>query len=325
MRRRALLAGLGLGALALGPAAAVAAPAWPERPVRLVVPYPAGGPVDFIARVIQPRLQELWGQPVIVDNIGGGSGMIGSATVARARPDGYTLLLAGIQTHAMNAAVMRRMPYDPLKDFTPVAQLTRVNWMLVANPSAGIKTPAQLVAAIRAKPGGYTYASSGNGSAAHLTFAMLLGELGLNTVHVPYKGSAQAIQDVIAGQVQFGMADRQLLAPYIGAGKLVPIAMTGSARAATLPQVPTLAETIAPGFDMQPWQGIYGPAGMDPALAQRIAAGFAKALTDPAVSARLGTAGIDVAVSAPAEFLAFTRAEHERWIRVAHDAHVTPE
>ena len=325
MKLKVFAARLCLAALAFGPFAPAMAQAFPDKPVRLIVPYPAGGSVDFVARVMQAQLQEVWRQPVIVDNRGGASGMIGSAAVAKAVPDGYTLLLGNVQTHAMNAGVIKSMPYDLTKDFTPITQTTRANWVLVANPSLNIRTPAELVAAVRAKPDTYTYASSGNGSAAHLAFSLLSSELGLKTVHVPYKGIAQGISDVLGGQVNFVMGDQSTLIPHIQSGKLVAIAMTGNARSQLLPQLPTLAETIAPGFDVQAWQGIWGPPGMDPVVVQSIAAAFTKALGNPAATERLKSSGVDTAPMPPAQFQAFTRAEYERWTGAARKANIVPE
>jgi tripartite-type tricarboxylate transporter receptor subunit TctC len=298
------------------------AQAFPDRPVRLVVPYPAGGPVDFIARSIQPELAKVWGQPVVIDNIGGGSGMIGGVAVSRSKPDGYTLLIGGVQTHAMNAGVIRTMPYHPLKDFTPIIQTTSVPWLIVANTSLGIRTPEEMIAAIRAKPGHFSYASSGIGSAAHLTFASLLNQVGAKALHVPYKGTAQAIQDVIGGQVHFGMADENTVMPHIRAGSLVAIASAGKERLADSPNLPTLGEKALPGFEMQPWHVIYGPANMDPELVKTIAGGIRKALEAPGLKERLKGAGVQVTPAQPEPMV--TR-EYERWVRAARDANVVPE
>lgn len=295
---------------------------FPDKPIRLVVPYPAGGPVDFIARSIQPELAKVWGKPVVIDNIGGGSGMIGGVAVSRARPDGYTLLIGGVQTHAMNAGVIREMPYHPLKDFTPIIQTTSVPWVIVANTSLGIKTPEEMIAAMRAKPGHYTYASSGMGSAAHLTFATLFKQLDANALHVPYKGTAQAIQDVIAGQVHFGMADENTVMPHIRSGKLVAIASAGKERLADSPNLPTLGEKAVPGFVMQPWHVIYGPSKMDPELVKTVAAGINKALEAPGLKEKLKGAGVIVT---PAQPEPMVTQEYERWVRAAREANVVPE
>lgn len=298
---------------------------YPNKPVHIIVPYPPGGSVDFVARLLAPALQELWGQPVIIENRGGASGMIGSSAVAKAKPDGYTLLLGGVQTHAMNPGVLKSMPYDPLKDFTPIIQTTRANWILAANPNTGIRTPADLVATARAQPDRLTYASSGNGSAAHLAFSLLASELGVRIVHVPYKGIAQGIADTLAGQVSLVMGDQSTLLQHIRAGKLVAVAMTGNARSVLLPNVPTLAETIFPGFDVQAWQGIWGPPGMDPELAGSINAAFAKAMSNPTTTERLKASGVDVAGGSVSQFGNFTKVEFDRWTSAAKKANIVPE
>ncbi len=326
-RRKALRALLGILATSsiVLPASAQPASRYPDRPVHIIAPYPAGGSVDFVARVLQVPLQDVLGQPVVIENRGGASGMIGSSAVAKAKPDGYTLLLGGVQTHAMNAAVIKTMLYDPVRDFTPIIETTRANWILAANPSTGIRTPAELVAAARAKPDGLTYASSGNGSAAHLAFSLLTSELGIRITHVPYKGIAQGITDALAGHVNLVMGDQSTLLQHVKSGRLVAVAMTGNARSPLLPNVPTIAETIVPGFDVQAWQGIWGPAGMDPQTTAAINAAFQKALRDPPTVERLKTSGVDVAGGSVSQFEKFTQAELKRWIAAASKANVSPQ
>lgn len=313
-----------LACFGIAPVAATAAD-FPDRPVRLIVPYPTGGSVDFIARLVAMQLSEVWGQTVVVDNRGGASGMIGSSAVAKAKPDGYTLLLGGVQTHAMNSGVIKSMLYDPIKDFTPISQTTRANWVLVASPKRNVKTPAELIALIRAQPGKITFGSSGNGSAAHLAFAMLSSELGIQVVHVPYKGIGQAITDVLSGQVDLVMGDQSTLIPHIAAGKLIPIAMTGNVRSSLLPGVPTLAETISPGFDVQAWQGIWGPPGMDPALVQTINAGIMKSLSSPSLVEKMKASGVDSTPTPVLQFDKFTKSEFDRWTGAARKANISPE
>lgn len=319
-KRFVSLALLCAGAMMAAPA--VMAQPFPQKMVRLVVPYPAGGPVDFIARSIQPELSKVWGQPVVIDNIPGGSGMIGGVTVSRAKPDGYTLLMGGVQTHAMNAGVIRNMPYHPLKDFTPILQTTSVPWVIVANTALGIRTPEEMVAALRAKPGFYSYASSGLGSAAHLTFASLLKQVNAQALHVPYKGTAQAIQDVIGGQVHFGMADENTVTPHIRAGTLAMIASVGKERLAEYPKLPTLGEKALIGFEMQPWHVIYGPPKMAPELVKAMAADIRKALDSPGLKEKLKAAGV---LLSPAQPEPMVNQEYERWVRAAREAHVVPE
>ena len=322
MKLKRFLLPLMLAALSGLSSPSTLAQSFPNKPVRLVVPYPAGGPVDFIARSLQPGLAKIWGQPVVIDNVGGGSGMIGGVAVSRSKPDGYTLLIGGVQTHAMNAGVIRNMPYHPLKDFTPILQVTSVPWVIVANTSLGIRTPEDMIAAVRAKPDHYSYASSGIGSAAHLTFASLLNQAGAKAVHVPYKGTAQAIFDVIGGQVSFGMADEHSVVQHIRSGSLTAIASAGKERLTDFPNLPTLGEKALPGFEMQPWHVIYGPPDMDPDLVKTIAAGIAQALETPGLKDKLKGAGVLVT---PAHPQAMVTREYERWVRAAREANVVPE
>jgi tripartite-type tricarboxylate transporter receptor subunit TctC len=314
-----------LGAALALSAACAGAQDFPTRPVRLIVPYPPAGSVDFVARTLQVKLQELWRQPVIVDNRAGASGMIGSEAVAKAAPDGYTLLLGGVQTHAMNVGVIRKMPYDPIRDFTSITQTTRANWILAAHPSTGVKTPAELVATIRAQPDRFSYASSGVGSAAHLAFSTLAAELNLKVIHIPYKGIGPGITDTVSGRVSLVMGDLSTLLPHVKGGRLTAIAMTGAVRSPLIPELPTIAETLIAGFDVQAWQGIYAPAGMNPELARQINAVLVRALNAPDTVERLRAAGVDVVGTGVEEFTEFAKREVTRWVGAAKKANVEPE
>jgi tripartite-type tricarboxylate transporter receptor subunit TctC len=313
-----------IGVLALS-AGCAGAQEYPNRPVRIVVPYPPAGSVDFVARSLQAKLQEIWRQAVIVENRAGASGTIGSDLVAKAAPDGYTLLLGGTQTHAMNVGMIRNMPYDPVRDFTPITQTTRADWILAAHPSTGVATPADLVAAIRAQPGKFSYASSGVGSAAHLAFSMLAAELGMNLIHVPYKGIAPGVTDTVSGRVSFIMGDQSTLLPHVRGGRLKAIAMTGGVRSTAIPELPTLAETVSPGFDIQAWQGIWGPPGMSAALARSINAAIVATLRAQETTARLRAAGVEPVGSGVDEFAEFVKREVVRWVAAAKKANVEPE
>lgn len=324
-RRRYAAAALGFAAAVIVTANPVRANSYPDKPITLIVPYPAGGSMDFAARALQPQLQEVFRQPVIIDNRGGASGMIGSSAAAKAKPDGYTIILGNVQTHAMNSAVIKNMLYDPVKDFTPIIQTTRSNWLLAANPNTGIRTPADFVKIVREQPDRLTYASSGNGSTAHLAFSLLASELGLRLTHIPYKGVAQGISDTLSGHVNLVMGDQSTLMEHVKSGKLIAVAMTGKDRSTLLPDVPTIAETIVPGFDVQSWHGIWGPAGMDAATTKTINGALQKVLAHPATAERLRAAGVDPAGGSVEDFAKFSKAEVERWIGVARKANVTPE
>jgi len=298
---------------------------FPTKPVRIVVPYTAAGPVDFVARTLQPRLQELWGQTVLIDNRPGASAMLGSEQVSKAPPDGYTLLLGSVQTHAMNVATIRKMLYDPDRDFTPITQTSRANWMIAATPALGARTPREWVDAIKAQPGRLSYGSSGVGGLSHLAFEMLAAELGMRAIHVPYKGTGPAVTDVLSGTLHMVMGDQSTILPHVRAGKIVPIAMTGNVRSPLLPDVPTIAETLMPGFDAQAWQGIWGPPGMAPDLARKIGADIVAAVQSPGVADRLRAAGSEPVGTTPDAFAGFVRREIERWTGAGRKAGIQPE
>jgi tripartite-type tricarboxylate transporter receptor subunit TctC len=302
----------------------VTAQQFPSRPVRLVVAYPPGGPADFTARLVAAGLQGQWNQPVIVDNKPGASAMIGADLVARAAPDGYTLLLGTIQSHAMNAGSIRKMLYDPVRDFTPISQATRAVWVLAANPNLKAASLKDLVALAKARPGELNYGSSGIGSVSHLAFEMFAAPLGLKMTHVPYKGTAQAVSDVIDGRVQLVIGDQPTLMPHLKSGRLAAVAVTGATRSALLPQVPSVSEVV-PGFDVQPWQGLFGAAGMPAELARRISADLAAALREPQLRGKLAESGVEAAASTPEEFAAHVKRELARWTEAAKSAGIQPE
>ncbi len=322
MKFLAIFSVLALSSTLVGP---LGAQSFPTRPVRIVVPYTTGGPVDFVGRTIQQKLQEAWGQSMIFDNRPGASAMIGSSLVARADPDGYTLLIGGVQTHAMNVATVKQMMYDPVRDFTAISQLTGTSWVLVTHPSLRVKTPRELADLLKKQPGHYSYASAGIGGVAHLGFEMLSSALELKLVHVPYKGTSQAVSDVVAGQVPMMMGDQATLLPHIKSGRLVAIAVTGDKRSPLVPEVPTIAETLVPGFNVQSWQGLWGPAGMDRALAKRINDDFTKVLRMPDIAARLRASGYEPIASSMPQFDGFIQEEISRWTSAAKAAGIKPE
>jgi tripartite-type tricarboxylate transporter receptor subunit TctC len=306
-------------------ASPVAARDFPVKPVRLVIPYTAGGPVDIVGRALQTKLQEIWGQQMIIDNRPGASAMIGSEFVAKAAPDGYTLLLAGIQTHAMNVATVKKMLYDPVRDFTPIVETTRSNWIVAANASMNVKTVQELVAKLKAEPDRYSYGSSGVGGLSHLAFEMLKAEIGIRAIHVPYKGTSQAVTDMVGGQIQMVMGDHASLIPHARAGKIVLLAMTGNVRSRLIPDVPTLSETIAPGFNVQTWQGVFGPPGMSADLVRLINADVVKALAAPEINERLRTSGYEPVGSTVEAFTTLIPREVQRWSQVGKSAGIQPE
>ncbi|KAA0182641.1 tripartite tricarboxylate transporter substrate binding protein [Cupriavidus gilardii] len=269
IRRRTFLASAALLALPTWAQASAAASNWPSRPIRLVVPGPAGAGMDIFARVIAAKLHEALRQPVIVDNKPGANSLIGTDTVAKAAPDGYTLLLAPSSAIAINPIIQPKMPYDTLKDLMPVAQVGAAGILLVANPSTGLKTLADLVRYAKTNPDKLVYGSWGNGSTGHLAMEGIKAHYGLTMQHIPFKGSAQLVTDLLANNIPLGFTDIASPVPHIRSGKLVALGTTGSARGPALPDVPTLAEQ-GYRFDKEGWYGVFAPAGTPPEIAERL-------------------------------------------------------
>ncbi len=306
--RRGILA---MGGMALA-APALAQDAWPARPLRIVVPFAAGGGADAVARALAQKLQETLGQQVVVDNRPGGAGNIGTEAVARATPDGYTLLLTG-PSHVINAYLFRTLPFDPVRGFLPVSLLTSAPYVLVAAPNLAQRDLAALFAAARSAPGSISYGSAGNGTAGHLAMEMIKAAAGIDLVHVPYRGSPALLTDLMAGRVAVAFDNIISSSGAIAAGQLRAMAVSGARRAPALPEVPTVAEAALPGFEVTVWQGLLLPAGADPAIAARLAAACAAAMAAPEVRARMDTLGVEAIGGDPAGFASFLAAEHERW------------
>lgn len=293
------------------------AQAWPSKPVRLVVSYPPGGTVDAVARIVAPKLSAKLGQPVVIDNRGGAGGAIGGDLVAKSAPDGYTVLLDA-SNHAQNPA-LRKMPFDTLRELAPVSLLVKVPNVLVVNPSAPMKSVADLIAQAKARPGGINYASSGNGSAQHLAGELFASMAGVQMTHVAYKGGGPALTDVMSGHVPVFFASLASSMPFIKDGKLRPLAVTGKAHAPALPQLPTVAEAGLPGYEVYEWNAVFVPAGTPAPVAERLSKEFAAALKDPEVCSRLEALGAEVIGSSPAELDSFRRAEIAKWTKLAKD------
>ena len=306
--------------------AAAQAQAWPERPVRLVVPFPAGGATDLVARVIAQRLSKDIGQQVIVDNKAGAGGTIGSAEAAKASADGYTLLLTTSSTHAISPHLMPRLPYDPIKDFTPVAHLADAASVLLVTPSLPVKTVAELIAYAKTHPGQLNYASSGNGTIVHLTTEAFKAQAGVFITHVPYKGTALAIPDVIAGSVQVLIDAIPSGMPHVKSGRLRALAVTGDKRSALAPELPTVAEAGLPGFSSVTWFGLYAPRGMKAELVLRVHDAFEKAARAPDVVESLARLGVEPApIGSPAQFAAMVSADSQHWARIIRERKITLE
>jgi tripartite-type tricarboxylate transporter receptor subunit TctC len=308
LRRRALapvLAGL-------LPLPSLAQEAWPARPVRVVVPFAAGGGADLVARAVSQRLSEQTGRQFVVDNRPGGAGNIGTEAVAQAAADGHTLLVTG-PSHVINAHLFRQLPFDPLRGFAPVSLLTSAPYVLVADPALPLRNLGDLIAMAKARPGGLSYGSAGNGTAGHLGMELLKAETGIDMVHVPYRGSPPLLTDLMAGRVAVGFDNVLSSAPGIAGGQLRALAVSGDRRAPALPDVPTVAESGLPGFDVKVWQGALFPAGTDPAIVARCAAECGRALRAPELQARMRDLGVEAIGSDAAAFAALLEADNRRW------------
>ena len=296
--------------------AAAGAQAFPTRPIRIVVPFAPGGATDLIARVVGQKLTESMGQAVVVDNRPGASGMIGADAVAKAAPDGYTLLMASTAEVAINPSLYPRMAYDPDKDLVPVTLAGITPLILVVNPASPFKSVADIVAEARAHPGRVSFASAGNGSVQHLSGELLKVLTSTDMVHVPYKGAAPALTDVLSGQVTMFFSGMPPAMPHVKSGKLRALAVTTPKRSPAAPDVPTMAEAGTAGFDISNWFGLLAPAGTPPDVLERLNAEVVKALAEPAVKARLAEQGAEAVGDTRAQFAAFIQSEKAKYARL---------
>jgi tripartite-type tricarboxylate transporter receptor subunit TctC len=309
-----------LVALLLAGSMPAAAQQWPNRAVRLVVPYPPGGSADILARAFGQKLTELGGQPWIIENRAGAGTAIGTLAVAQSAPDGQTFLMGTVSSHAINPTLNRKIGYDPVRDFTPVAPLASIPFALLVHPALPVRNLGELIALARSKPGTLTYSSAGSGTSNHLAGALLDVTAGIQTVHVPYKGSAPALADLLSGQVNM-MFDLVLTAsPQVRSGTVRALAVSGHERSANLPGVPTFAEAGLPGYEVSAWFGVFGPAGLPPAIVARLAELIAQARSAPDVRERLASQGADPMSGSPTDFARLVRSELDRWGRVVQAA-----
>ena len=288
---------------------------YPNRPIKVVVPFSPGGAVDGPMRAIAQELGKRLNQQVIIDNKPGAGATIGSEMVAKAAPDGYTLLLAS-QTNAISATLYSKLSFNPIDDFVAISLLGREPGVLVVHPALPVKSVAELVAHAKQRPGQLNYASSGNGSGQHLFMAMFASMAGINLVHVPYRGSGQATTDLLGGTVPMAFPGTAGMVAHIKAGKLRPLATSGVTRSPQLPDVPTLAESGLAGYSAYVWMGLLAPKGTPPAIIERLHRELKASLTAPEVKAFFNEAGVEIVGSTPAEFDAYFRGERDRWARV---------
>jgi tripartite-type tricarboxylate transporter receptor subunit TctC len=318
-RRRTLQS---LAAFGLAPALAIAQDAWPSKPIKIIVPFAAGGTSDALARLLGQRLQDVLKQTVIVENRGGAGGVIGADVVAKSPPDGYTLLLGTIASHAINPALQPKMPYDATKDFAPVFFVGNIANVLLVGAQQPMKNVKELIAAAKAKPGTLAYGTPGAGSSQHLSGEKFALDAGIELIHVPYKGSGPSVQDLIAGQIPMSFDTALTALPFITSGKIRALAVTTAKRAKVLPEVPTLAESGLKGFDVASWQALFAPAGTPPAIVKRLNEELTRIVAQTEVAARLYTMGVENVPMTPAQFGDFQRAEMTKWAKIVKDGKV---
>ncbi|MBL8386090.1 MAG: tripartite tricarboxylate transporter substrate binding protein [Burkholderiales bacterium] len=323
-RRRFVASGTALAVGAgVGPALGQSA-AWPTRPVRMLVPFPPGGGADFIARMLGQKLAEIWGQQVLVDNRPGASTMIAHEAVAKAAPDGYTLILA-VSNHASNPALFSKIPYDTVKDFTPITVVGSAPMVLVVNPRLQARTLQELLAAMREKPGRMSYASAGNGSVGHLGGELLKQLTGVDMVHIAYKGTGPAELDLIGGTVDLMFTGMVTAVPQIKAGKMRGVAVGSLMRSSALPELPSISEAGVPGFESSIWYGLLGPAGLPREIVAKVHADTLKVLQLPDTRSRLLSQGAEAIGSTPEQFARQIEAEIARWIKLVKAAGIKSE
>jgi tripartite-type tricarboxylate transporter receptor subunit TctC len=320
MKRPAMATVAFAAAAALGLGAASAAHAqYPTKPVKLIVPFIAGSAPDVLARAVGEKLGQRLGQPVVIDNRGGAGGNIGAEAAAKSAADGYTLLLA-TSSHVVNPSLYARVGYDPVKDFAPVALLMKLPSLLVAAPDLPAASVSQLIALAKAKPGQLNYGSGGNGSLAHLSGATFVTMADLDVTHIPYKGAPEIITSLLSGQTQFGFPTFSTALPQVKAGKLKALGVTSARRNPQLPDVPTMLESMSPGFEIEAWFGLWAPAATPPDVVRQLGAEVAAVLRDPAFRAQLASDGSEVVSGTPEEFTAYVKTEAAKWAKIVKDS-----
>ena len=311
----------GIAMAALGATLALGQ-AYPSKPIRIVVPFAPGGSTDILTRTIAQRLGESWGQQVIADNRAGANGIIGADLIAKSAPDGYNLVMGSIGTHATNASLYAKMPYDTLNDFSPITLAALVELVLVVHPSVAANSVKELIALAKAKPGAMNYASGGQGASQHLAAELFKYMTGVKMEHLAYKGSGAALPDLLSGQVPIMFADMPLVTQHIQGGKLRALAVAGKQRNRALPGVPTVAEAGVPGYYALAWYGLFAPAGTPNEIITKLNGEVVRILHVPEVQERLRGIGADPVGNSPREFSEFQRAEMERWAKVIRAANI---
>ena len=321
---RALIAALAATAALLSLAGDVLAQAYPAKPIRLIVPYPAGGATDFFARLVFPKLGDALGQPVVVENRPGAGTAIGASEVARSAPDGYTLLLGDAGTYAFNPTLYKKLPYDPAKDFAPVSLTGRFALILAVNSSTlNVRSVNEFVQAAKRAPGKIDYGAPGPGSPIHLAMELFKQRAGITMTPIPYKGGADALSDLIGGRIGALFPDIATGLPQIRAGKITALAVASEKRVAALPDLPTVGESGYRGFEAWAWQGFVAPARTPHDVVMKLNAAFARVMADPAIKQRLSESGFEPQTSTPEEFATYMKSEIAKWAKVIHDSNIS--
>lgn len=313
-----------LAALAVFPAPDAGAQAYPAKPIRLIVPFAPGGPNDVIGRVVAQKMSELIGQPIVIDNRAGAGGAVGTAAAGTAAPDGYTLLISGTSSLAINPSLYRKLPYDPIGDFAPVSLVGTAPSLLVMHPSVPVRSVKGLIALAKSRPGQINYASGGIGSAPHLAGELLNSMAGIKMVHIPFKGGGPSLTGVMSGQADLFMGGMSAAMPPVRSGRLRGIAVTSLKRSQFLPAVPTIAETL-PGYDVVNWYAIFAPAATPKEIVARLNAEIVKAMASPDVRKRFADLATDADSSTPEGLGAYHRSEMKKWANVVRTAGIKPE
>ncbi|MGH8660849.1 MAG: tripartite tricarboxylate transporter substrate binding protein [Burkholderiales bacterium] len=306
-------------AAAAVPAPAARAQAYPAKAIRIIVPFPAGGTSDILSRAIGQKLTEEWKQQIIVDNRPGASANIGAEILVKSPPDGYTLLCAST-IHTINPSLYSKLSYDPVRDFTPITLLAATSQVLAVHPSLPVKTVKEFIAYAKKRPGELNYSSAGNGSQPHLTAEMFKARTGIDIVHVPYKGAPPQLADLLAGHVALTFATSPTAVPHVRSGKLRALGVSTAKRIAALPDVPTIDEAGVPGFEASGANGLVGPAGMPPAVVEKLNAAVVRIVREPAMSRFLSEQGADPWTTTPAEYAAYIKSEVAKWAKAVKDS-----
>ncbi len=299
--------------------------AYPGKPVRIVVPFPPGGGTDIGTRILAQKLSEVWGQSVVVENKGGAAGIVGTEFTAKAMPDGHSLMMGNIGTHAINVSLYKKLPYDPVRDFAPVSQIAGLPLFLLVHPSVPANSTADLVALLKAKPGQFDYSSSGSGGSMHVAAELFKSIAGVRIVHIPYKGGGPAVADLLAGQVKISFATVLETLQHVKSGKLRALAITSSRRSLAAPEFPTIAEAGLPGYESTSWLALFAPAGTPREIVSKVAADAARVMNSAEVRERFVAQGADPIGSTPEQLAAVLTRDIAKYAKVMKDSGTQPE